>query len=67
MRKLHQRRLQKGQIQCKIKNKLVDIDVKRHDDPEELARRVLLQRGLGLVYLDKLSANIAAFQKDIFS
>ena len=59
--------VQRGQIQCKIKDQIVDIDVRRIDDPTELARRVLLQRGLGLVYLDKLAASIKSFQKDIFA
>lgn len=53
--------MQRGQIKCKIKDQVIEIDVKKSDEPTELARRVLLQRGLGLVYLDTLAANIKGF------
>lgn len=43
-------------------NKSVDISVKKDDDPKELARIILLQRGLGLAGVDKLAENIRQFQ-----
>ena len=58
--------VQKGKVNCSIDNKLVEIDVKKNDDPVQLAKRILLQRGLGLSYLDTLSENISNFQRRIF-
>lgn len=43
-------------------NKHVDINVKKDDDPNELARIILLQRGLSLSNVDKLAGNIRQFQ-----
>lgn len=61
------KRVKKGQIQCSINNKIVDIDVKKNDNPYDLARRVLLQKGLGLGYMERLAQNIDNFQQKIFS
>jgi len=44
-------------------NKTVGISVKRDDDPVELARIILIQRGLGLSNLDRLADNIREFQR----
>lgn len=60
------KRVKKGQIQCSIDNKIIDIDVKKNEKPYEIARRVLLKNGLGLGYLDQLSENIRKFQSKIF-
>ena len=54
-------RVEKGQISCAINNVEIDIDIKRYDDPEVLARRVLLTKGLGLKHLEKLAENIREF------
>ena len=43
-------------------NKSVQINVKKDDNPYELARIILLQRGLGLANVDKLAENIKQFQ-----
>ncbi len=65
-RKYQVNRVEKGQISLNINNKIVDVDVKKRDDPIELAKRTLLQRGLGLKHLDKLTEKIRIFKREVF-
>ena len=41
----------------------IDINVKKDDNPKELARLILLKRGMGLANLDRLAESIKEFQQ----
>ena len=46
--------------------KSVDLNIRRDDDPREVARLLLLQRGMGLANLDSLAESIREFQRKTF-